>query len=140
MTLAQELPISLPSTFLGLCCCPRLFLLNPPFLLSPLPSCQTLSTFPLYTSKHFPSESLSHLIPSCHLFLREPKLTWIVLKEQLIKEQFIYSLETESQREKQAPLREPDAGLDPRTPRSHPEPKADAQPPEPPRCPCILWS
>ena len=32
------------------------------------------------------------------------------------------------QREKQAPCREPDAGLDPRTLGSHPEPKADAQP------------
>ena len=31
------------------------------------------------------------------------------------------------QREKQAPSREPDAGLDPRTPGSHPEPKTDAQ-------------
>ena len=31
------------------------------------------------------------------------------------------------QREKQAPCREPDAGLDPRTPGSCPEPKADAQ-------------
>ena len=31
------------------------------------------------------------------------------------------------QREKQAPCREPDVGLDPRTPGSHPEPKADAQ-------------
>ena len=32
------------------------------------------------------------------------------------------------QREKQAPCREPDMGLNPRTPGSHPEPKADAQP------------
>ena len=32
------------------------------------------------------------------------------------------------QREKQAPCREPDEGLDPRTPRSGPEPKMDAQP------------
>ena len=32
------------------------------------------------------------------------------------------------QREKQAPCREPDVGLDPRTPGSHPGPKADAQP------------
>ena len=31
-------------------------------------------------------------------------------------------------REKQAPCREPDVGLDPRTPGSRPEPKADAQP------------
>ena len=29
------------------------------------------------------------------------------------------------QREKQVPCREPDAGLDPRTPGSHPEPKAE---------------
>ena len=32
------------------------------------------------------------------------------------------------QREKQAPCREPDMGLHPRTPGSCPEPKADAQP------------
>ena len=32
------------------------------------------------------------------------------------------------QRKKQAPCREPDVGLDPRTPGSHPEPKAEAQP------------
>ena len=31
--------------------------------------------------------------------------------------------------------REPNVGLDPRTPRSWPEPKADALPTEPPRCP-----
>ena len=36
--------------------------------------------------------------------------------------------ETDRQREKQAPCREPDVGLDPRTPGSQPEPKADAQP------------
>ena len=30
--------------------------------------------------------------------------------------------------EKQTPYREPDVGLDPRTPGSQPEPKADAQP------------
>ena len=30
------------------------------------------------------------------------------------------------QREKQAPYRKPDVGLDPGTPGSHPEPKADA--------------
>ena len=32
------------------------------------------------------------------------------------------------QREKQAPHREPDAGLDPQAPGSRPESKADAQP------------
>ena len=37
------------------------------------------------------------------------------------------------QRKKQAPCREPDAGLDPRTPGSQPEPKADTQPLSPSR-------
>ena len=52
---------------------------------------------------------------------------------------FIYSWETQRerqragggrhrQREKQALCGEPNAGLDPRAPGSHPEPKADAQP------------
>ena len=36
--------------------------------------------------------------------------------------------DTERQREKQTPCREPDVGLDPRTPRSQPEPEADPQP------------
>ena len=36
--------------------------------------------------------------------------------------------EEHKQREKQAPYGEPDVGLDPRTPGSHPESKADAQP------------
>ena len=34
---------------------------------------------------------------------------------------------------------EPDAGLDPRTPRSHPEPKADAQPLSHPGAPGVLF-
>ena len=45
---------------------------------------------------------------------------------------FIHERHTErgrdTGREKQAPCGEPDAGLDPRTHRSRPEPKADAQP------------
>ena len=48
---------------------------------------------------------------------------------------FIYERHTHTereaenrQREKQAPCREPDAGLDPRRLGSQPEPKADAQP------------
>ena len=47
---------------------------------------------------------------------------------------FIYSCETwrdrqgHRQREKQDPCREPDVGLHPRTPGSHPEPKAGAKP------------
>ena len=36
------------------------------------------------------------------------------------------------QMEKQAPCREPNVGLDPGTPGSRPEPKADAQPLSPP--------
>ena len=36
--------------------------------------------------------------------------------------------EAETQGEKQAPCGEPDAGLDPRTPGSHPEQKAVPQP------------
>ena len=36
--------------------------------------------------------------------------------------------ETERERERQAPHREPDAGLHPRIPKSRPEPKADVQP------------
>ena len=37
-------------------------------------------------------------------------------------------MQRQGQREKQAPCREPDAELDPRTPGSRPEPKAEAQP------------
>ena len=40
---------------------------------------------------------------------------------------FIHERQRHMQREKQAPFREPDVGLDPRTPRSQPEPKTDAQ-------------
>ena len=43
------------------------------------------------------------------------------------------------QREKQAPWREPGAGLDPGTPGSHPEPKADAQPLSHPGVPCTVF-
>ena len=39
------------------------------------------------------------------------------------------------QREKQDPFRGPDAGLDPRSTGSCPEPKADNSTTEPPRCP-----
>ena len=36
--------------------------------------------------------------------------------------------ETQAERQKQAPRREPNVGLDPRTPGSHPGPKAGAKP------------
>ena len=55
--------------------------------------------------------------------------------QNFLKILFIHSLETERQKEKQAPLGEPDAGLNSRTPGSRPEPKADAQPTEPSRSP-----
>ena len=45
--------------------------------------------------------------------------------------------DTERQREKQAPHREPDAGLNPRTLGSQPEPKADAQPLSHPGAPTL---
>ena len=41
--------------------------------------------------------------------------------------------------EKQAPCTEPDAGLDPRTPGSHPKPKVDAQPLSHPGVPIWLF-
>ena len=61
-------------------------------------------------------------------------------KDYLLKNVFIYlfmrNTERERQRhwqrEKQASCREPDVGLDPRIPGSHPGPKAGAKP-EPPR-------
>ena len=69
-------------------------------------------------------------------------------REIFFKILFIYSLETHRerqrhrQREKQAPCREPDVGLDPRTPGSLPETKAGALTAEPPRVPGIFfyWS
>ena len=59
---------------------------------------------------------------------------------------FIYSQETQRerqrhrQREKQALCWEPDVGLDPRTPRTRPELKADAQLLSPPGIPGFLFS
>ena len=43
------------------------------------------------------------------------------------------------QKEKQATCGEPDAGLDPKTPGSHPEPKADAQPLSHPGIPVLCF-
>ena len=42
------------------------------------------------------------------------------------------------QREKQAPCRDPNVGLDPRSPGSHPGPKADAQPLNHPGVPWLV--
>ena len=49
------------------------------------------------------------------------------LKIKLFIHSFIHERQRHRQREKQAPCREPNAGLDPRTPGSQPELKADAQ-------------
>ena len=46
--------------------------------------------------------------------------------------------ERERQRAKQAPCRMPDAELDPETPGSHPEPKADTQPLSQPGVPHLV--
>ena len=59
---------------------------------------------------------------------------------------FIYSQETQRegqrhrQKEKQAPCGKPDAGLDPRTPGSRPEPQVDAQPLSNPGVPPTMGS
>ena len=53
---------------------------------------------------------------------------------------FIYSWERHRQREKQAPCREPNVGLDPRSPGSSPGPKADAQPLSHPGVPVFILS
>ena len=42
------------------------------------------------------------------------------------------------QRERQAPCGKPDAGFDPKTPGSRPEPKTDAQPLSHPRAPGFI--
>ena len=48
--------------------------------------------------------------------------------------------QTHRQREKQAPCREPDVGLDPRTPGSHPGPKAGTKPLSHPGVPCFMFN
>ena len=47
--------------------------------------------------------------------------------------------ETQAEKEKQAPCREPDVGLNPRTPGSYPGPKADAQPLSHPGIPILVF-
>ena len=73
------------------------------------------------------------------------KNTWKDIGLLFFKDLFIYSWETHRerqehrQREKQTSYWEPDVGLDSRTPGSLPEPKADAQPLEPPGVPRGYW-
>ena len=68
------------------------------------------------------------------------------VKYFLLKILFIYSGETQRereaetrQREKKAPCGEPDVGLYPRTPGSHPGPKADAKPLSHPSVPTFTF-
>ena len=79
------------------------------------------------------------VLPPPHLWLRSQATTFFFFFKILLilkKKDFTYLFMTDThrerhkhrQREKQAPCRDPDAGLDPRTPGSHPGPKADAQP------------
>ena len=70
-------------------------------------------------------------------------MEFILIKDFILfyfKILFIYSWETQRERgrEKQAPCREPDVGLDIMTAESHPEPKADAKQLSHPDIPLIL--
>ena len=65
---------------------------------------------------------------------------WGKSKIQVFKKDFIHERQKQTwQREKQASCREPDAGLDPRTPESQPKPKVDAQPLSQPGAPQIQF-
>ena len=74
--------------------------------------------------------SWKHYSSSTHL-LHISIITPLIQNHYLfiLKILFIYSWETQREREeKQAPCRKPNVGLNPETPGSHPELKADAQP------------
>ena len=82
-----------------------------------------------------------HIIP-LHTPLSRIGFPFILIQNEGFFKDFIYLFTHERQRErqrqrhrqrkKQAPCRKPGAGLDPRTPGSCPEPKADTQPPSHP--------
>ena len=61
-----------------------------------------------------------------HLFFFKKKRFYLFIRERHTERE--RERQRHRQREKQVPCREPDVGLDPRTPESHPEPKADAHP------------
>ena len=86
---------------------------------------------------------VSHIFEPSHIILVEmisPHLIflWCLSLKLFFFKDFIYLFmrdkQRHRQREKQAPCGEPDAGLDPRTPGSRPEPEADAPPLSPPGC------
>ena len=74
------------------------------------------------------------------LFYAQFQVLYLEMISFFLKILFIYSWGThrERQRQKQAPWGEPSAGLNPRTPGSLPEPKADAQPLSHPGIPKII--
>ena len=79
-----------------------------------------------------------------YLLISKNTHSYFFLNIFFLKILFIYSWEIERQRhrqrEKQASCREPDVGLDPGTPGSWPEPKADTQPLSHPGVPnLVLW-
>ena len=87
-------------------------------------------------TKHFLCASIVLNNMLCHM---NPKIIFLKIL-------FIHERHTERQkhrqREKQAPCREPNVGLNPRTPGSYPEPKADTRPLNHPGAPnpkIILW-
>ena len=87
---------------------------------------------------HFPSSTFNVLLCLLVSFYQSfPPFILLFLK---ISFSFTYSRETHRegqrhrQRERQAPHREPNAGLDPRTPGSRPEREGRRSTAEPPRC------
>ena len=96
----------------------------PPWaLLYFLPASWPLVSVLSHLSSHMQSSAVSTALPICSYFT--------LSKQFLIFLDFIYLFmrdrEAETQTEKQASPREPNAGLDPGTPRSYPELKGDMQ-------------
>ena len=60
--------------------------------------------------------------------VKRPKFIYLFLRFYLFIHERHRERQRHRQREKQAPCGEPDVGLNPRTPGSRPEPRANAQP------------
>ena len=78
------------------------------------------------------------LITTIFLYLDFGDFVLFSFLKLLFKILFIHERHTEREREKQAPCREPDVGLDLGTPGSCPEPKADTQPLSHPGVPFVM--
>ena len=92
---------------------------------------------------HYVGCQAGSVVEHATLVLRAVSSSPMYLKIKIfLKKLFIHERHRERQRhrqrEKQTPHREPDEGPDPRTPGSHPEPKADAQPRSHPGAPPYL--